>query len=321
MKFNILSILFFILCATSCADFVTPTSQNPIPTRTFSQTLPSTIKTDQLVFPNQFVSVAQSLINSSTTINVEMYELSNTNLIQSLIQAHKEGKNVKVILDSSANTTKTILMELQQAGILTKTISIPNGIDHVKLLVTNNEVLTGGINWGQNSMYTTDLDVLMPTYDVPDAEEIFNKDWSAQTNELFSGNLGAFLSGPSIEAAFIKTLDTAKKYCFLATNYLTDRALENALVQAKERNIKIKIILNKEGYGATKAFYWANENNISIVYYPLSDNYLHAKVMTCDNNTIIGSANFSYDGFNINHELDIQDNNLNQQTLAWFNSI
>ena len=35
------------------------------------------------------------------------------------------------------------------------------------------------------------------------------------------------------------------------------------------------------------------------------DPYLHAKILACGGEAMIGSANFSFDGMTVNHELDV----------------
>jgi len=112
------------------------------------------------------------------------------------------------------------------------------------------------------------------------------------------------LNGPSINAAMLQLISNAQHHILITTNYLTSYSIQDALASAVQRGVTVQVLLNPQGYGASAAATWLTEHKIQVRYAPESP-YLHAKIILTDTSGIIGSANLSYDGLNINRELDV----------------
>jgi phosphatidylserine/phosphatidylglycerophosphate/cardiolipin synthase-like enzyme len=92
--------------------------------------------------------------------------------------------------------------------------------------------------------------------------------------------------------------------CTVLANYLSDTKLLGALENASRHGVLVDVLLNPDSYGSAAA---ANALGSAGAHVRMSPNhpYLHAKVLACGELAMAGSANFSYDGMNVNHELDV----------------
>ncbi len=152
-----------------------------------------------LIQPAQVPATAAQYIACASNIDLEMYELGNPVLIGDLIAAHRRGASVKVLLDATERQSAFSGKQLAAAGIPMRYVHVPGGIDHIKLLVVDggSAVLTGGINWGSDSTYIRDLDVLLPGD--PSAAAVFSADWKAGS----SGKPNEPTSSGAITGTFI----------------------------------------------------------------------------------------------------------------------
>jgi len=160
-----------------CGNLVSPSASGtpPLTTKTESPSVSSSapttepantpngsISTPQWIPAAKVSSVATEMLSSLRTpcqIQIEMYELGNSNIIQALIQDHKMGCSETIELDGTENQSIVSGRTLASAGIDVKFAHIANnGIDHIKALVIDGGAtdLVGGVNWGQYSSDTQD---------------------------------------------------------------------------------------------------------------------------------------------------------------------
>lgn len=266
--------------------------------------------------PAQSVATtAVGLINATPrggTVDLEIYELGNPSVIAALEAAQRRAVTVRVILDATERQSEISGPALRRAGVAVETMRVPGGIDHVKLLVADGRVLMGGVNLGTGSSYTTDMDVELPGWDVTEAVTVFNTDWQSAgvDSPVASGAFGPFVTGKAIEAALLRVISGAGKgtTCFVVANYLSDWTVRDALVAAARRGASLDVLLNPTAYGVHRADAALVAGGAHVAMAPRSP-YLHAKVLACETggawNAVAGSANFSYDGMTVNHELDV----------------
>ena len=109
-------------------------------------------------------AVLRSLIDTAQrSVEVEVYELGNPDLVAALVAAHEHGVVVTVIDDPSEQHSAVTALRLRGAGI--DVVDYPVRrlmIDHVKLLVVDaTAAVVGGINWGVTSPRNHDYDALI----------------------------------------------------------------------------------------------------------------------------------------------------------------
>lgn len=241
------------------------------------------------------------------SVLLEMYELGNPLVVAALEAARHRGVAVRVILDPTEGQSRASAGPLSRAGVAVRLLRVAGGIDHVKLLVVDGAaVLTGGVNLGAWSSDTTDLDVQLTGAAGAFATAVFDRDWRAAAGQgrPASGAFGPIVTGGAIEPAMLAVVDTAHGSCTVLANYLTDWTIRDALVAAERRGVHVTVLLNPTAYGAAEAEAALRRGGIRVEV-AATNPYLHAKVLACGSAAVVGSANFSYDGMTVNHELDV----------------
>jgi phosphatidylserine/phosphatidylglycerophosphate/cardiolipin synthase-like enzyme len=252
-----------------------------------------------------------------------MYELGNQSMISALERAHREGCSVQVELDGTERQSIASAAVLAKAGVQVRLAHISNnGIDHIKALSINGgaEVLIGGVNWGQYSNYTVDADVLL--FNDPAVAQRLATDWGNNAAGFSGGNTSSqALEGPAISIAMDSLIASARHRILVITNYLTSYNVQDALAAAAARGVVVDVVLNRSGYGSSSAATWLSAHDIHVRYAPASP-YLHAKVILTTTAGLIGSANLSYDGLNVNRELDtVIPSSLVPTAVSWAHAI
>ncbi len=118
----------------------------------------------------------------------------------------------------------------------------------------------------------------------------------------------------------IYKIKTSKKEILLETYMLTEKRIQSALIQAYNRWINIKILLEKTPYKAyninNKSFNKLKKSWINIKWSNKQDYvFNHSKVLLIDDLSIISTWNYSYSTFTKNRDLFIftTDKNINQK--------
>jgi cardiolipin synthase len=256
-------------------------------------------------------TATQLIAAARQTVEVEMYELGNPQLLQALRMARHRGVRVTVILDATEVQSRRAVPLLRAAGVAVEAVRVTTGIDHVKLLVVDgHRALVGGVNWGTGSIATWDADVELP--DDPGLARIFAADWrvaahhQAATGAWPDPALPGIWSGHAIAPALTRLIQSAHHQVDVVANYCTDWAVQNALIAAARRGFLVRVVLNRSAYGAASAARWLQDHGVIVRWAPRAP-YLHAKIVLVDGRAgIIGSANFSDDALAArNHELDV----------------
>lgn len=263
----------------------------------------------------------QLIAEAKHSVQLEMYELGNPTLIRALIGAHRRGVSVSIILDPTESQSQQSGEVLARAGIPVRWMHVPHGIDHVKLLIIDgHEVLTGGVNWGRYSRWTTDADVLLPS-DVA-AARVFRSDW-----QTLGGHPTVDPEGPggwtgrSIQSSLDRMIAGAHHSIYVAANYLSDWNLQDTLVAAHKRGVTVDVLLNEHTTESLSTERWLVSHGVTVRW--ATGPYLHAKVLLVDGREgMIGSANFSYHGMTINHEFDVSlPTSVISQATTWFSGL
>ncbi len=318
MKLGILA-LSMVALASGCG--VAHASSGPMPGASPIRSA-SVVSAAKWIPSNVVATTAKQLIEGAKhSIQLEMYELGNPTLIQALISAHRRGVSVSVILDPTESQSQQSGKVLARAGISVRWMHVPHGIDHVKLLIVDgHEVLTGGVNWGRYSRWTTDADVLLSSDAA--AARVFESDW-----QTLGGHPTVDPEGPggwtgrSIQASLDRMIAGAHHSIYVAANYLSDWNLQDALVAARHRGVSVDVLLNGHTTESLSTERWLVSHGVTVRW--ATGSYLHAKVLLVDGHEgMIGSANFSYHGMTINHEFDVSvPAAVIPQAMQWFSGL
>ena len=93
-------------------------------------------------------AVTNALYKATNTVLVQAYSFTSAPIAQALVDAHKRGVNVEVILDKSQRTEKYSAADfIQRAGIPTF-IDAKHAIAHNKIIIIDSKVVvTGSFNF------------------------------------------------------------------------------------------------------------------------------------------------------------------------------
>jgi phosphatidylserine/phosphatidylglycerophosphate/cardiolipin synthase-like enzyme len=129
-----------------------------------------------------------SQMNSATsTMDVAIYEFTDSNIADAIVSAEKRGVNVRVILDAG-NTTDSYesqnVSKLEDAGIPI-VVNTHSGIMHLKVTVTDESVVsTGSYNYTSSAQKKNDENLVTITDSAVAQiyETEFNRMWSDTSN-------------------------------------------------------------------------------------------------------------------------------------------
>ncbi len=257
-----------------------------------------------------------------TSVNVEMYEFTDSQLAQALIDAENRGASVKVIMDASYRKDDVIQQMLQQAGIPVERMKVGSDgytdIDHVKFLQVGNTLLVGSVNWGKWSDRTIDQDVELSGQTVSvEGRIFFSYDWWQARNGIYERNtrfpLGfgryQLLVDGQIEPAILNAINEAKQSIVVHMFALDRKSLVSALISAKARGVTVQVVLDShyQRFLNAKSYRMLKNAGINVTYEPYKV-VMHEKMMNIDNGQILimGSANWTNSGMEYNHELDVE---------------
>ena len=88
---------------------------------------------------------------------------------------------------------------------------------------------------------------------------------------------------------------------------LTDPDVLLALASAHQRGVDVKVLLDPSQPYNRRSFDGLRSAGVPVRWYPVPPgSLLHAKIGLFDAELVLGSANWTYSGLDVNHELDIE---------------
>lgn len=272
------------------------------------------------VEPNDGEQVITGAIRSANkSIWLEIYILSDRNVIHALEEAANRGLDVRVMLEphpfgGGASAPRT-LDELKAAGIKAQ-FSSPNfTLTHEKGMVIDASTVyimtsnfsrsaLGGSSGGTRNREYGIIDA--NSQDVQAVSAIFIADWNHTPAQFNDANL--VVSPVNARSAFTNLIGGAQHTLLIEAEEMNDSAIEQALVNAATRGVQIEIILpapkgstsdsNRSGIATIQ------QRNIAVREDPQL--YMHAKMIVVDGGkAFVGSENISTQSLDANRELGI----------------
>lgn len=99
------------------------------------------------------------ITNARHYVYFAIYEFTKANIAEALISAKNRGLDVQGIADAGQSATAQqakIIASLRAAGIPVETQKHPDGIMHIKALVTDNAYAIGSYNWTSAATFEND---------------------------------------------------------------------------------------------------------------------------------------------------------------------
>ncbi len=233
-------------------------------------------------------------------IFIEMYSLTDKEILHLLAEKAKENVRVKILYDKTASP----LIEKHFPFSVEVTPYQSKGLMHRKILIIDEEmVYIGSANMTTQSLKMHD-NLVVGLYDRGLAQFLKN---SAEASPFDLQALKATfwrLPNPDGLAALIEQIHTAKKTVYVALFTLTHPILIDALIEAKKRDVEVHCAIDH--YTAKGASKKQIERLLEAgipVYASQGLQLFHHKWALIDDSTLIlGSANWTKAAFTINYD-------------------
>ena len=135
------------------------------------------VYTDREIRP----ALLEFLNGAAKSIDVEMYVLTDAQVIDAIERAEDRGVQVRVILDPNQSGNQTHVDRLKQHGVEVKWFPVTKpALMHRKLAIVDGvKLFTGSVNWTHNGLAKNEE--LMLIIEDPEIakklDEIFSSDW------------------------------------------------------------------------------------------------------------------------------------------------
>lgn len=274
-----------------------------------------------------FSAIKDIIKEAKYKIHLNIYEFQDFDIADSLIEKSKKGVDVKIILDRKAKGNSVIKKYLSTNRI--NVVYYPTyekyEINHTKLIIADKKVVIGGANLGINSPNNHDIAILVEGPAVSEFDRIFYEDWQKSTvkkrDSIFlkqkypldkeSIDTLKILTDYDIRKELLRLIRHSKLSIYIEMFVLSDFEVINALIEAKAKGVDVAIILDPNQPNNYDSEKMLEKGNIQIKWYPVEESQkMHMKLSVFDKEkALFGSANLSYSGLKINHEIDVLTNN------------
>lgn len=311
-------LLIFYLLLSGCAGITSARagqdqSSGPAVSGSGRQGLQAFVEPDAGVKP-----ITLAIQTARRSIWVEMYLLSNKQIIRALEEASNRGLDVRVMLElhpyGGGIYASQVLDELQLAGIKVEGSSPSFALTHEKSMIIDGAVVyimtsnfTNAALGGHSAVQNREYDLVDANpQDVQSVIAIFNADWNRHTVHLTDPNIVA--SPLNARSNFISLISSAHQNLVVEAEEMQDASIERALMLAVRRGVNVQVILPAPRGSAGDS----NSGGIAIIRQGgvavRQDHhlYMHAKMMVADGRlAFVGSENISAASLDRNRELGL----------------
>ncbi|MFZ0667377.1 MAG: phospholipase D-like domain-containing protein [Acidimicrobiales bacterium] len=245
------------------------------------------------------------------SLDMTMYELSDTTSEAILIADHKRGVAVRVLLDraySGESVNQAAYSTLSSAGVPVEWAN-DSAIFHQKTITVDGSesaIMTGNLT---SQYYTTTRDFIVMDDQVSDVsaiESVFDSDWSGAAPSAGPGGLDLVWS-PGSEPALAGLIDSAVHSVGVENEEMDSEPIEEALDSDAARGVDVTVVMTADS-DWDPAFSQLESDGVHVVLYPDTETalYIHAKVIDVDSTkAFIGSENFSTASLDYDRELGV----------------
>jgi len=312
--------LVVVLLAAAGCKIQAPDAASPAPavragTTGQAGTMGETGSGPLIVEPGAGFSPVYRLINGARhSIDVTMYELSDTTAEHDLAAAAGRGVRVRVILDRRERSVNSGGYAYLSSHRVTVTWSSPDyRYTHQKTVIIDGAkavIMTANLT---SRYYATSRDFLVidaERADVSAITAVFDADFHGKTVRPGDGS-DLVWSPTDAEGLLLGLINGATSSLRIYSEEMGDRSVENALVKAAKRGVEVQVCGENESGEYDSAYAKLARAGIRISYYSSPAGfYIHGKVVEADYGTarakiFIGSENFSSTSLNQNRELGL----------------
>lgn len=264
----------------------------------------------------------QALEGARHAIDVEVYSFGDDDLALLLSRKAKAGVAVRVILDRDSDVNRATKRFLSARGVSVVLFpTVRDAIDHVKLVIVDGQrAIVGGANWGEHSPKNFDAAVEVSGRPVEWLKALYEQDWQKSKGRLTQDPVRAgspllkkdqtcrVVTDGDIRAELVHQLYSAKRSISMALYVLTDREVMSEVINAHERGIKVRVVLDPGDDPPLNlpAYQRLMKNHVPVRWYQPDHarfEKCHIKMVIIDERMVmLGSANLTFRGLKTNHE-------------------
>lgn len=252
--------------------------------------------------------ILDELASARISIKLQIYLLSDREIIDALKAANNRGVDVRVLLEAHPfggnGDQPQIYNELDSAGINIRWSSPVFTFSHIKTFVIDNDVaLIMNLNLTKSS-FTQNREFGIITTDpiaVRTAAQIFEADW-ARTEEPDPGPL--VVSPTNSRAKLLDLINGATGSLDIYAEVMRDREIMDALIAARRRGVAIRLIMTDDSADGDAERQKLTDAGVQVrIEQHL---YIHAKMVLADGKrAFVGSENFTATSLDQNRELGV----------------
>ena len=268
-----------------------------------------------IVEPGAGFSPVYDLIDRARhSIDVTMYEFSDTTAERDLAAATRRGVRVHVILDQREKSVNSAAYSYLGSHDVKVTWSSPKyRYTHQKTMIIDGAetaIMTANLT---SRYYATSRDFLVMDInraDVAAITAVFDADFTHTAVRPRDGS-DLVWSPTDSEDQLLGLINGATSSLRIYSEEMGDTTVENALIRAAKRGVDVQVCGENESGEYDRAYSKLARAGIRISYYSSSTGfYIHGKVIEADYGTahqkiFIGSENFSNTSLNDNRELGL----------------
>ena len=267
-----------------------------------------------VILPDQGENAIYNLVNSATSsVNVTIYELKDTTLVNDLVAKEKAGVTVRVILDQAQQSYDSAAYSaLTAGGVGVVWSSTAFTYTHQKTITVDGDesyISTGNFD---TTYYATSRDYGVfdtNASDVAAITAVFNADY-AHTSITPSDGTDLVWSPTDSQTQLAALINGATKSLDVEQEEFSDTTLVNDLVSAAKRGVAVRVVLEDPSSYSSEVSEVENAGGQVTGYSSSTGFYIHAKTVIADYGTssakaFLGSENFSANSLNDNRELGL----------------
>ena len=265
--------------------------------------------------------LTNAIRRAQKSVWLEMYLLSDRNILYALEETAHRGIDVRVMLEphpvGGGSSPRRTLDELSAAGAQVKDSSPSFSLTHEKGMIIDGNIAyimtsnftraaLGGSS-GSSGTRNREYDIVDTNMqDVQAVIAIFNADWNRMDAQFHDANL--VVSPTNSRSDFVSLINNAHKSLLIEGEEMNDSGIENALTNAAKRGVQVQVILPKPSGSSSdsnkQGIDQISQGGVRVEEDPHL--YMHAKIIVQDGHlAFVGSENISTQSLDQNRELGI----------------
>ncbi len=252
-----------------------------------------------------------AIVAAHHSIDLSMYELSDSTIEHDLIARADAGVDVRVLLNADyyGTTHNATAFALLHASKVHVEWAPSNQIFHAKYAVIDARVAYIGTGNLETIDYSSTRDFWVEdtrAADVKAMSSTFDADFAHVATTYQSGGL---VWSPGSTSALVGLIDSAKHSLLVENEEMDSSTVESALRSAAQRGVSVKVVMT-ESSSWTAALETLASSGVHVRVLRSSQVYIHAKVICADcvggaGTVFVGSENFSTSSLSYNRELGV----------------